>query len=279
MSYKTILVHLHDNTRRQTLLSAGVALARSFDAHLIGLCVQPPIVVVPGMDSSPAVIIEEHRTAYRKDMARLETAFETAMHGQTFPSEWQESDAAHDDAATQIIDHGRCADLIVVSQKDANWHYSEYLEAPDRLILESGRPVVLLPHTGEVYEFGKRIVVAWNARRESARAVFDALPLLKKASEVIVVWVDPHEDGEAAGDLPGVDICTTLARHGVKCEATQNIQASLDVGSTLLATVKNNAADLLVMGCYGHSRLREFIFGGATRHVLENMTVPVLMSH
>ena len=133
--------------------------------------------------------------------------------------------------------------------------------------------------SGQVYEFGQRIVVAWNARRESARAVFDALPLLKKAREVIVVWVNPQEDGEAAGDLPGVDICTALARHGVKCEATQNIRPSLDVGATLLTTVKNNASDMLVMGCYGHSRLREFVFGGATRHVLENMTVPVLMSH
>jgi hypothetical protein len=191
MSYKTILVHLHDNTRRQTLMSAGVGLARTFDAHLIGLSVQPPIVVVPGMDSGPAVIIEEHRTAYRKDMARLKTAFEAAMLGQTFPSEWQEADAAYANAGAQILDHGRCVDLIVASQKDPKWHYSEYLEAPDRLVLESGRPVLLLPKTGEVYEFGKRIVVAWNARRESARAVFDALPLLKKAREVIVVWVNP----------------------------------------------------------------------------------------
>ena len=109
--------------------------------------------------------------------------------------------------------------------------------------------------------------------------MFDALPLLKKASEVIVVWINPQEDGEAAGDLPGVDICTALARHGVQCEATQNIRPSANVGATLLSTVKNNAADMLVMGCYGHSRLREFVFGGATRHVLESMTVPVLMAH
>ena len=279
MSYKTILVHLHDNTRRDSLMSAAIGVARSFDAHLVGLAVQPPIVVVPGMDSGPAVVIEDHRVAYRTDIARLKAAFETAMQGQTFGYEWREADAAYHDVATQILDQGRCADLIVASQKDPKWHFSEYLEAPDRLVLESGRPVLLLPKTGEVYDFGKRIVVAWNGRRESARAVFDALPLLKKASEVIVVWINPQEDGEAAGDLPGVDICTALARHGVQCEATQNIQPSVDVGATLLSTVKNNAADMLVMGCYGHSRLREFVFGGATRHVLDSMTVPVLMAH
>ena len=166
MSYKTILVHLHDTTRRDTLMSAGVGLARTFDAHLVGLSVQPPIVVVPGMDSGPTVIIEEHRTAYRDEMARLKAAFDAAMQGQTFTSEWQEADAAYDDVTTQILDHGRCADLIVACQKDPMWHYSEQLEVPDRLVLESGRPVLLLPKTGEVHEFGKRIVVAWNARRE-----------------------------------------------------------------------------------------------------------------
>lgn len=279
MSYKTILVHLHDNTRRDSMMSAAIGIARSFDAHLVGLAVQPPIVVVPGMDSGPAVVIEDHRVAYRTDIARLKAAFETAMQGQTFGYEWREADAAYNDVATQILDQGRCADLIVASQKDPKWHFSEYLEAPDRLVLESGRPVLLLPNTGEVYAFGKRIVVAWNGRRESARTVFDALPLLKKASEVIVVWINPQEDGEAAGDLPGVDICTALARHGVQCEATQNIPPSVNVGATLLSTVKNNAADMLVMGCYGHSRLREFVLGGATRHVLSRMTLPVLMSH
>ena len=116
MSYKTILVHLHDNTRRDSLMSAAIGVARSFDAHLVGLAVQPPIVVVPGMDSGPAVVIEDHRVAYRMDIARLKAAFETAMQGQTFGSEWREADAAYNDVATQILDHGRCADLIVASQ-------------------------------------------------------------------------------------------------------------------------------------------------------------------
>ena len=201
------------------------------------------------------------------------------MEGQTFASEWREADAAYDSAVTQLLEHGRCADLIVTSQKDSEWLYSEALEEPDRLVVESGRPVLLLPKSGEIHDFGKRIVVAWNGLREAARAVFDALPLLKKAGEVIVVWINPQEDGETAGQLPGIDICTTLARHGVKCEATQNIRPSADVGETLLSTVKNNAADLLVMGCYGHSRMLEFVFGGATRHVLHHMAVPVLMAH
>ncbi len=116
-------------------------------------------------------------------------------------------------------------------------------------------------------------------RRDLSCAVFDALPLLKSAQSVTVVWIDPQHDGEAAGDLPGADICAALARHGVKCEATQNVRPAEDIGGTLLSTVKSCGGDMLVMGCYGHSRMREFVFGGATRHILEHMTVPVLMSH
>jgi nucleotide-binding universal stress UspA family protein len=123
------------------------------------------------------------------------------------------------------------------------------------------------------------VLVAWNARREAARAVFDALPLLQRAKEVKVVWVNPQSEGELARDVPAADICTALARHGVKCEATQAVQPHSNVGRTLLMQAKDYGADLLVMGCYGHSRLREFVLGGASEYVLRHMTVPVLMSH
>ena len=279
MSYKTILVHMHDNTRRQALLAAGIGLARIFDAHLIGLSVLPPVIVVPSLGGGETMVIDDHRTAYATDMSRLKSAFEAATQGQSFPAEWRQADPAYDHAVTQILEHGRYADLIIAGQKDAKWHYSEHLEAPDRLVLESGRPVLLLPSTGDAYEFGKRILVAWNGRREAARAVFDAMPLLQKAQDVVVVWVNPQEAGDAAGDLPAADICEALARHGVNCEATQNIRPATNVGATLLDAVRSNGADMLVMGGYGHSRLREFVLGGATRHVLGAMSVPVLMAH
>lgn len=279
MSYKSILVHLHDNTRRETLLAAATSLARDFDAHLIGLSVQPAIIVVPSMGGGEAMVIEDHRQAYREEMGRLKMAFETSTQGQPFVGEWREVDPDYDHPITRILDHGRCADLIIASQKDPDWQYTEHLEAPDRLVLESGRPVLLMPNSESTFDIGKRIVVAWNGSREAARAVFDALPLLKKASQVTVVWVDPQNEGQLAGDLPGAEICAALARHGVKCEASQNIRPSASVGTTLLSTIKTNGADMLVMGCYGHSRMREFVFGGATSEILHAMTVPVLMSH
>ena len=109
--------------------------------------------------------------------------------------------------------------------------------------------------------------------------MFDALPLLQQADEVKVVWVNPQDEGAASADVPAGDICAALARHGVKCEATEVARPQAGVGRTLLMRAAEHGSDLLVMGCYGHSRLREFVLGGASRHVLDHMTIPVLMSH
>jgi nucleotide-binding universal stress UspA family protein len=145
--------------------------------------------------------------------------------------------------------------------------------------MEAGRPVLIVPNAGVHSRVGERALVAWNGRREAARAVFDALPILRGASDVKVVWVNPQSERERAEDIPAADICTALARHGVKCEATEQVAPRGGVGETLLARAREMGADLLVMGCYGHARLREFVFGGASRHVLGHMPIPVLMSH
>jgi nucleotide-binding universal stress UspA family protein len=146
--------------------------------------------------------------------------------------------------------------------------------------MESGRPVLIVPNGGVQRRVGEKVLVAWNARREAARAVFDALPILRGARDVKVVWVNPQAERERPQDTPaGDDICTSLARHAVRCQATEQIAPRGSVGETLLACAKDMSADLLVMGCYGHTRARELVFGGASRHVLRHMAIPVLMSH
>jgi nucleotide-binding universal stress UspA family protein len=152
------------------------------------------------------------------------------------------------------------------------------LDVPDRLATDSGRPVLIVPHTPRKKFALKRVLVAWNGRREATRAVFDALPILKKADAVEVMWLNPQY-GVQMGDLPAADLCAALARHGVKCEESAAISPKSSVGETLLFEATKYDWDVLVMGCYGHSRLREFILGGASRYVLKNMTIPVLMSH
>jgi len=280
MSYKTILVHCNDERRMQRLLAPALNLAASFQAHLIALSVVPPIAVVSVGPNAPPVVLDEHCKVYRERNAIMKSTFEAATEGRTLVGEWREDEADAYGVAARVLEYARACDLVVASQRDANWPWAEFLDVPDRLAIESGRPVLILPHSGVAPErVGERVLVAWNGRREAARAVYDALPILRYAKDVKVIWINPQLENEVARDIPAADICAALARHSVPCEATQHVKPRGNVGDMLLASAKEMNADLLVMGCYGHTRLREFVFGGASRQVLERMSLPVLMSH
>jgi nucleotide-binding universal stress UspA family protein len=178
--------------------------------------------------------------------------------------------------------HGRYADIVVVGQKDPGGEEGVYNRGlPDELILSLGRPVLVIPHSGEFPAIGERIIVAWDASRLAARAVNDALAFLEVAKEVTVLAVNPKTgEGERGhGDIPSADICLHLARHGVRAEAQQMQAEELGVGQVLLSRAIDKGADLMVCGAYGHARWREIVLGGVTRHLLAHMTIPVLMSH
>jgi nucleotide-binding universal stress UspA family protein len=137
----------------------------------------------------------------------------------------------------------------------------------------------VVPHVGTNKPPGKVVMLCWNASRESARAASDALPFLKTASEVIVLVVDPQVSPEGHGAEPGADVATWLARHGIKVTVQRDVAADADVGNVILSRAADHGVDLIVMGVYGHSRLREMVLGGVSRTLLSSMTVPVLMSH
>jgi nucleotide-binding universal stress UspA family protein len=280
MPYRTILMHCNDRRRIDRLLAVGVDLAAKFQAHLTALSVVPPLTVVSGgaHDGIP-VIVDEHCKLYREENPAMRSAFENEVHGRAFVSQWCDEEAGPASVAERVLQHARAVDLVVASQTDPQWSGSFWLDIADRLVIESGLPVLIVPNGGTNAGIGHKVLVAWNTRREAARAVFDAVPILQRASEVRVVWVNPQSAEEVAQNIPAVDICAALARHGVKCEATEGIAPRMNVGETLLSCGRDIKADLLVMGCYGHTRLREFIFGGASRHVLAHMSLPVLMAH
>ncbi|MGE0854233.1 MAG: universal stress protein [Hyphomicrobiaceae bacterium] len=156
----------------------------------------------------------------------------------------------------------------------------EKSDIPEWLALDSGRPVLVVPKSGDIEPIGGRILVGWNNSREAARAVFDAVPLLKTAREVRVLCVEEPHKPQTARELPGAEICAAIARHGGNCIAHHIKPARRDEpGEELLAQVARHNCDLLVMGYYGRSRLYEFICGRASRHVLQHAAVPVMMSH
>jgi nucleotide-binding universal stress UspA family protein len=137
----------------------------------------------------------------------------------------------------------------------------------------------VVPYIGGSDIIGRRALVAWNASREAARALNDAIPLLEDAENVTVLSVNPKRGIRGEGDLPAADIALHLARHGMKAEASYVVAEDIGVGDALLSRAADLGSDLIVMGGYGHSRLREIVLGGATRTVLRHMTVPVLLSH
>jgi nucleotide-binding universal stress UspA family protein len=139
---------------------------------------------------------------------------------------------------------------------------------PEQVALASGRPVLIVPYAGHFDNVGRRVLIAWNATREAARAVSDAMPLLTSTELVTVLTIDPREGPHGHGKLPGADIALHLARHGVEAQIERTVSAGMPVGEVLLSRVADLGADLIVMGAYGHSRAREVLLGGATRSVL-----------
>jgi nucleotide-binding universal stress UspA family protein len=279
MSYKTILMHCNDQRRLARLLAPTIALADRFQSHVIGLSVVPPMsVITTGVVGAPPMVIDAHCERYRQENIVMRREFEEATAGRSFSAEWRDVDAGSFPAVRVVLEHAHAADLVVANQTDREWSASESLDVADLVAVGSGRPVLLVPNTSQLTRVGTRILLAWNGSREAARAAFDALPILKHAEVTTVVWIEPQADGESQ-QHPGQDICEALLRHGVRCGKIKHATSQGGVGPTLMAEVETLGADLLVMGCYGHSRLREFIFGGATRYLLDKMCVPVLMSH
>jgi nucleotide-binding universal stress UspA family protein len=279
MSYKTILMHCNDERRLARLLGPTIALADKFHAHVIGLSVVPPVsVITTGVIGATPIILDVHCERYRQENSAMRRQFEAATAAKSFSAEWRDADAGSFPVVDVVVEHARATDLVVASQTDEAWAASAWLDVADRVAVESGRPVLFMPNASQLTYVGTRVLVAWNGSREAARAVFDALPILKHAEATKVVWIDPQFVGEPEQAF-GQDICHALLRHGVGCEKTMRTIPKDGVGPTLIAQAEAFGADLLVMGCYGHSRLREFVFGGATRYLLNKMRMPVLMSH
>lgn len=276
MSYKTILVHIDAGKRCAPRVDVGIRLAQQHDAHLVALYAiapfEPPGYAIAEM--GPA-IIEAQRSVAANGLARAERAFNDQVSAAGLGNaEWRSAIDVLVDAMTM---HARYADLVVIGQTDAAEDSDVPRDFPERLVLAAGRPVLILPNVGNFATIGKRILVAWNASREATRAVTDAVPLLQRADNVHVMAVNPK--AREHGSVPGADIGLYLARHGVRVEVKTDHGAEIDVGNELLSRAADLDADLIVMGGYGHSRLKEWVLGGATRTILESMTVPVLMSH
>lgn len=273
MAFKTIVLHLDSSEACRARGDYACALAAQFDAHLVALGVLSPLAI-PGTAPTEVVVdlLSEQWEADRRALEAITTQFAARARAAGLASVEPRFVVGMPEYVAAL--HARYADLVIVGQGPA----SEGGIA-ENLVLNAGRPVLVVPRDWERRGVGERVMVAWNARREATRALTDAIPLLQRAKQVDIVTVNAEPQREGHGELPGADIALYLARHGVKANVLATSAEDIDVGEWLLSRAADLGADTIVMGAYGHSRLRELVLGGATRTVFESMTVPVLMSH
>lgn len=276
MSYRNILVNVGDDERNEPRLRLAASLTAEFDAHLTGLFVYPPLIV-PAAYGNPAAmlgaeVIEAQREVSAARGEAAEKAFEAAAGSLSQPTEFE---TAEGDPGEVIGLNARYFDLTVLSQTESGGFSAIAEQLAERVVLASGRPVLIMPYAGDFPTVGRNVVVAWNETRESARAVNDALPFIERADKVTVLQIDPPDgQGTAATEL-----ARRLAHHDVRAEAQHTVSGGVAAGEILLSMVADLDADLLVMGAYGHSRVRELTLGGVTRSVIAHMTLPVMMSY
>ncbi len=279
MTYKTIVVNCDANPKVSHRLAVATELSQRFGAHLVGLHARPPFEAPMFFDGGMPMdsLFQAYEEAAKADLAKSSASFDKALKGLHLSSEWRVVDGFAD---TELAIQARYADLLVVGQTDPDPATSDTPDdLPEAVALATGRPILVVPHIGAKKAPGKNVLLCWNASRESARAAADALPFLKAADKVIVLVVDAKTTGGGHGAEPGADVAAWLARHGAKVTVQRDVAADTDVGNVILSRAADHDVDLIVMGLYGHSRMRELVLGGASRTILSSMTVPVLMSH
>lgn len=280
MTYKSILVHLDSSRACGRRVDSAIGLARDFDAQLTGLFLTAEVTLPSYAVGGLPVEVVRMQQKQMQDRAEVAVAkFRTACDKGGVAHEARIARCHDVDVADEISMHLRYADLAVLGQSDPEDPNSTPRTVIEDVLLGAGRPAVVVPYIGASGPLGKRVMLAWDAGREAARAVADAMPMLVRADKVTVLVADARSSARGHGEQPGADIARHLARHGVKAEVHQSVTGDLSVGDAILSRLADDGCDLLVMGAYGHARLRELVLGGATRSLLEHMTVPVFMSH
>ncbi|MFN3657612.1 MAG: universal stress protein [Pseudolabrys sp.] len=255
----------------------AVSVAEAFEAHVLGLAfAYEPVIPGTVMGGIPPEFIESQRAESEEKARAAVLRFEQNAKRAGISYETRTLTASISGAAEQLGRMARRFDLAVIGQAEREQGMPEEVIG-EGVLFESGRPVIFVPFIQKAGMKLDRVMLCWDGSRAATRAIADAMPLLTKAKQVEIVIVAtgrPKSD-----EVPGADLGQHLARHGLKVDVKRITSPEIDVQSTVLSYAADSSADLIVMGGYGHSRLREFVLGGVTRGILESMTVPVLMSH
>jgi nucleotide-binding universal stress UspA family protein len=274
---KDIVVNLGVGERPGPACDYAVSVAATFDAHLAGLAfLYDPIVPVSGAGYIPAEVIE---TQERDNQAATKAAldrFSAASARAGVTAEPLTLSASFAGVGEQFARIARRFDLSIVGQAEPEASAAEEMIA-EAALFESGRPVIVVPYIQKAPLKLDHVMLCWDGSRAATRAIADAMPLLKRAGRVEIVIV-ANERGKQ-DEIEGADMGAHLARHGLNVEVKRTVRGDLDVADVILSHAADAGSDFIVMGGYGHSRLREFVLGGVTRSIFRSMIAPVLMSH
>ncbi|MES2149444.1 MAG: universal stress protein [Pseudomonadota bacterium] len=276
MSYKTVLVQLDHSAQARQRIGIAATIALAEGAHLVGT-VSSGIARYAFHDHAfePGLQLGEGRNAaLRAAASRALDAFDSAAA--SFGVASHERRQTDGDAGADLALQARYSDLVVIGQPDpAQAAFGSAPDLPEFVMLSCARPVLIVPYAGQFEHVGKNVLIAWDGSAQATRAISGALPLLRRAERVTLAVFNPDSKH---GDQPGADIALYLARHQVKVEVMREYPA-IDVGNAMLSLASDLDVDLIVMGGYGHARVRQLLLGGVTKTLLETMTVPVLMAH
>jgi nucleotide-binding universal stress UspA family protein len=274
---KDIVANLSVGISRDVATEFAVSVAATLNSHVTGIALRyEPLVPLTDRYGFPAEVMDSQRVENDKRAKAAMAAFDEAARRAAVSAKSHMLEVPVANAPDVFAKVARRFDLAIMGQAEPDTPALERLLV-EAALFDSGRPVLIVPYIQRKGLTLDRVLVAWDGSRSAARAVADAMPLLvrAKAAEVLTVASEPAKSDE----MPGADIAHHLARHGVKVEVDSIVAVGTDVASTILSHAADISADFLVMGGYGHSRLREFVLGGVTRGILGAMTLPTLMSH
>jgi len=267
--YSSIMVPMDLNGETEARAKLAIHLADRFSARVIGVAAQEikAPLYFEGADAGVASIMDIQAEQATKGLAQAEAAFR-GLAGARNRVEWRQAMVS---PTAYALEQARAADLIVAARPRSERDFDPLAVDGGDLVMDAGRPVLFVPPQTE-YLAGKRVVIGWKDSREARRAVWDSLPFLKAADDVFVVSM------ESLAESPH-DVKAYLTAHGIRAHVLSRRNPDDSIGDELIAVAKIEGADLIVAGAYGHSRAREWAFGGATRDLLHHSPLCCLMAH
>ena len=281
MTYKNILAYLDSGADNSLMLKQAMGLARDHGARVTGLIARPipePNWSLVGETAMPRTALADLQSfsVERADGALSE--FNLAMERSGVKGDTRVQDCSSHAVAEVVCQFARRHDLVVIGQSTGRGGRFGGHELPDDTVMGGGRPVLVIPYV-VTKPVGRHIMVGWDGSREAARAVNDAMPMLRQAHKVTLIMVNPIPSVISQSAQPGAGIHQHLRAHGIDAAVDREKSADMKTEDVILSRVSDLDVDMLVLGAYSTPRYQEIIFGGVTRHLMNEMTVPIMFSH